>query len=94
MTLMTTSGVNLRTIGRVAPSTDRLLVKEVEEVEALLPTFSLIFKPECVRTGDTLPSNRAFFEGDGPGMASGSGDSISSCVIEVLAIVLAMLGVV
>lgn len=86
---MTTSGVNFRTTGRADPSsTDR-----VPEEEDLL-TFNLIFKPECVRTGDTLLSIRAFFDGDGLDIASGSGDSISSCVMEVLANVLAIVGVV
>jgi len=68
--------------------TDRLL-----EEEALL-MLNLIFKPECVRGGDTPFSNLAFLEGEGLVMASGSGESISSCVMEVLAKVLAMVGVV
>jgi hypothetical protein len=96
---MTTSGM-----ARLGPFCDEDPACEGrEDMEVLddtgpilvLSTFSLIFRFGCVRTGELGRSvYLGFFDGEGPDMASGSGDSKSSGAIEVEASVLAILGVV
>ena len=85
--VMTTSGVSRFTAGRLpdgAPC-DCVFAEEV---------LSLILRPECVRIGDSiLTLCFAFFEGDGPDIARGSGDSRSSWATDVWANVLAIVGV-